>query len=251
MSTSPENAQEPPQSAPTQPIGERRHVTVLFADMAGFTAAAERLGEEGAYDLMQAVFAVMAAAVRGQGGIVGNFTGDGIMAIFGAPVALEDAPLRACKASLLIHERLAAAAADIERQHGVRPVLRIGINTGPVVLGQIESGWESVSGDTVNFASRLQALAEPGTVVASEATHRMVLGLVESTFDGLHQVKGKSEPQRVYRIDVVKAGVARFDVALSRGLTPYVGREREMSSCKIACNGDPLRGLFASKTDPL
>jgi class 3 adenylate cyclase len=211
--------------------------------MAGFTAASEQLGEEGAYDLMQAVFAVMAAAVREQGGVVGNFMGDGIMAIFGAPAPLEDAPLRACKASLVIHERLAVAAADIERRHGVRPVLRIGVNTGPVVLGQIESGWESVSGDTVNFASRLQTLAEPGTVLASEATHRMVQGLVQTSFAGVHQVKGKSEPQKVYRIHAIKAGAVRFDAALSRGLTPYVGRERELSGL-LACLEDAAAGLL-------
>jgi Adenylate and Guanylate cyclase catalytic domain len=133
--TLPENAQGFSEVAPSQPIGERRHVTALFADMAGFTAASERLGEESAYDLMQAVFAVMATAVREQGGNVGNFTGDGVMAIFGAPLALEDAPLRACKASVLIHERLAAAAPEIERQHGVRPILRIGLNAGLATRG--------------------------------------------------------------------------------------------------------------------
>jgi class 3 adenylate cyclase len=209
--------------------GERRQITVLFADMAGYTAVAERLGEEGAYRLMQTVFACMAAAVREQGGIVRDFTGDGIMAVFGVPVALEDAPLRACKAALSIQEGLAASAADIEHKHGVRPLIRVGVNTGPVVVGQIESGWASISGDTVNMASRLQTLAEPGRVVASELTHRLVQGLVESTFGGAHQIKGKSQPQKIYRIDAVKEGATRFNTALSRGLTPYVGREQELS----------------------
>jgi class 3 adenylate cyclase/tetratricopeptide (TPR) repeat protein len=209
--------------------GERRQVTVLFADMAGYTTVAERLGEEGAYDLMQTIFAGMAAAVREQGGTVRDFTGDGIMAVFGVPVALEDAPLRACKAALAIQERLAVSAADIESKHGVRPLIRVGVNTGPVVVGQIESGWASISGDTVNMASRLQTLAEPGTLVVSELTHRLVQGLVDSTFGGAHQVKGKSEPQNIYRIDAVKEGATRFDAALSRGLTPYVGREQELS----------------------
>lgn len=208
--------------------GERRQVTVLFADMAGYTSIAERLGEEGTYDLMQSIFAIMAKAVREQGGLVQDFTGDGIMAIFGVPVALEDAPLRACRAALAIQDRLTASIADIERKHGVRPQMRVGVNTGPVVVGQIESGRPSVSGDTVNFAARLQTLAEPGTVALSEAAHRQVQGLIESKFAGEHGVKGKSEPQKVFRLNAIREGAARFDTALSRGLTTYVGRDREV-----------------------
>ena len=83
--------------------GERRHVTVLFADMAGFTAISERLGEEGTFALIQPIYELMARAVQEQGGSVKDFTGDGIMALFGAPEVLEDAPLRACRAALLIH----------------------------------------------------------------------------------------------------------------------------------------------------
>src|SRR5215470_8468457 len=151
--------------------GERRQVTVLFADLVGFTAFSERSGEEAAYQLMQQITKLLRDAVHEQGGTVKNFTGDGVMALFGVPTALEDGPLRACRAALLIQERLAAAAVDIEAAHGLRPQLRIGINNGPVVVGQMQ-GADSVTalGDTVNLASRLQALAEPNTVMLSEAS---------------------------------------------------------------------------------
>jgi class 3 adenylate cyclase len=95
-------------------VAERRHVTVLFADMVGFTVFSERSGEEAAYELMRPLYDLMSEAVEIEGGAVKEFTGDGVMAIFGAPTALEDAPLRACRAALLIQRRLAAMAAEIE-----------------------------------------------------------------------------------------------------------------------------------------
>jgi class 3 adenylate cyclase len=218
------------QPGPAAPSGERRQVTVLFADMVGFTAISERLGEEGTYALIQPLYELMAGAVKEQGGSVKDFTGDGIMALFGVPNALEDAPLRACRAGLLIHERLAAAAAAIEARHGVRPRMRIGVNTGLAVVAQIrgESAAMTALGDTVNLASRLQTLAEPGTVLLSEATARLVQGLVEQSFAGEHTIKGKAEPQKVYRLDSIRQGATRFEAALGRGLSAYVGREREL-----------------------
>ena len=185
------------------PSGERRQVTALFADMVGFTAFSERLGEEGTFALIHPIFEMMARAVREQGGSVKEFTGDGIMALFGVPDALEDAPLRACRAALSIHERLAAAAPAIEARLGVRPQMRIGVNSGLAVVTQIRGGSGPVTalGDTVNLASRLQTLAEPGTVYLSETTQRLVQGLVETTFAGAHVIKGKAEPQKVWRLE--------------------------------------------------
>ena len=219
-----------PVTPPNAPSGERRHVTALFADMVGFTAISERLGEEGTFALIQPIYELMARAVREQGGSVKDFTGDGIMALFGAPDALEDAPLRACRAGLAIHERLAAAASAIEAKHGVRPQMRIGVNSGLAVVTQIrgESGPMTALGDTVNLASRLQTLAEPGTVFLSETTQRLVQGLVETTFAGDHAIKGKAEPQKVYRLDAIRHGATRFEAAVGRGLSVYVGREREL-----------------------
>ena len=219
-----------PPPEPARPSGERRQVTVLFADMVGFTAISERLGEEGTYALIQPIYELMAAAVREQGGSVKDFTGDGIMALFGVPNALEDAPLRACRAGLLIHEHLATAVGAIEANHGVRPQMRIGINTGLAVVAQIRGGSANMTalGDTVNLASRLQTLAEPGTVLVSEATNRLVQGLVATSFAGAHAIKGKAEPQTVYRLDFIRQGATRFEAAVGRGLSAYAGREREL-----------------------
>jgi class 3 adenylate cyclase len=205
-------------------------VTALFADMAGFTSISERLGEEGTFALIQPIYALMTSAVREHGGSVQDFTGDGIIALFGVPDAVEDAPLRACRAGLAIHERLAATAPAIEARHGVRPQMRIGVNSGLVVVAQIRGEGSPVTalGDTVNLASRLQTLAEPGTVYLSEATQRLVQGLVETTFVGAHAIKGKAEPQKVYRLETIRQGATRFEAAIGRGLTAYIGREREL-----------------------
>jgi class 3 adenylate cyclase len=206
---------------------ERRQITVLFTDMVGFTSFSERAGEEAAFTLMQSLAKLMEDAVREHGGVVQGFTGDGIMAVFGAPVALEDAPLRACRASLAILDRLKAAGGDLEARHGLRPQLRIGINTGLAVVGQMQGG-VTVLGDTVNVAARLQATAAPGAVVMSEAMLRLVQGLVDATSAGVHQFKGKAEPQQVFRLDAIRQGATRFGAAVGRGLTAYVGREREL-----------------------
>src|ERR1700683_3397877 len=203
--------------------------------MVGFTSISERLGEEGTY-LIQPIYELMAGAVKEHGGSVKDFTGDGIMALFGAPEALEDAPLRACRAALLIPERLAARAPPVEPKHGSRPQMRIGVNSGLAVVTQIrgENAATTALGDTVNLASRLQTLAKPGTVYLSEATHRLVQGLVETTFAGAHAIKGKAEPQKVYRLDSIRQGATRFEAAVERGLSAYVGRERELEMLERA-----------------
>jgi len=204
---------------------------MLFADMVGFTSFSERAGEEAAFTLMQAIARLMEDAVREQGGSVRGFTGAGIMAVFGVPVAFEDAPLRACRAALSIHERLAATADALETKFGARPRMRIGINTGLAVVGRVQAGEDAgatILGDTVNVAARLQTLAEPGTILLSQDLHRLTKDLIEASFTGAHAMKGKAEPQKAYRLDSVRQGVTRFETAVGRGLSTYVGREREL-----------------------
>jgi class 3 adenylate cyclase/tetratricopeptide (TPR) repeat protein len=210
---------------------ERRQVTVLFTDMVAFAAFWERSGEEAAYTLMRSLSKLMDDAVHEQGGVVQSFTGDGIMAVFGAPIAFEDAPLRACRAALDILNRLKAAAPDLEAKHRIQPLLRIGLNTGAAIVGRVQQAADAgitVLGDTVNFAARLQALAEPRSVFMSDATHRLVQGLVDVSFAGEHTVKGKSEPQKVYRLNAVRKGTSRFEAAIGRGLSAFIGREHEL-----------------------
>jgi Adenylate and Guanylate cyclase catalytic domain/AAA ATPase domain len=165
------------------------------------------------------------------------------MALFGVPKALEDAPLRACRASLLIQQRLADAMPALEGRFGFRPQMRIGINSGPAIVGRVGAGGEArvtAIGDTVNLASRLQTLAEPGTVLLSEAANKLVQGLVASELLGEYAIKGKSEPQRVYRLDGVYEGATRFGASMRRGLTAFVGRDQELvrlESCAEALSG--------------
>jgi hypothetical protein len=153
------------------------------------------------------------------------------MALFGVPVALEDAPLRACRAAIEIQTRVAAETNDIEKTYRLRPKMRIGINTGPMIVGEMKSSDSSgvtAIGDTVNLAARLQTLAAPGDVVLSEATQRLVRGLTNIEPAGEYTVKGKAEKQKIYRLVGMRRGAARFDRSKSMGLTAYVGRSREL-----------------------
>lgn len=212
--------------------GERREVTVLVVDMQGYTALSEQLGEEVIYGLMNPIYELMISSVHQQEGAVQKLTGDGMLALFGAPVALEDAPVRACRAALDIQAQMERLGGEMEAQHGVRPRLRIGVHSGPVVVGTVGTDLRmefEVVGDTVNLAARLQALAEPGTVVLSETTQRLVDGYAETTFVGQRSVKGKAAPQRVYRLDGLASRTTRLDVSRQRGLTRLVGRERELA----------------------
>jgi class 3 adenylate cyclase/tetratricopeptide (TPR) repeat protein len=208
--------------------GERRQVTVLFADVVGFTAFTARAGAEHAYALMQRVSGVLSAAVQQQGCVVKTSTGDGILAIFGAPTSLEDAPLRACRAALTITERLAAAGDELEARHGVRPQLRMSINSGPVVFGEVTEGEVTAHGDVVNLGSRLLAAAEPGTILIGEETQRFVEGMVETDYAGAFQLRGKAEPQRTYRLVALRDETTRFAAARWRGFTKFVGRADEL-----------------------
>jgi class 3 adenylate cyclase/tetratricopeptide (TPR) repeat protein len=212
---------------------ERRQLVILFADVVGFTAFSERFGEEAAFGLIQSLSQFVERVVQVEGARIQNILGDGVMVAFGAPVAHEDAPLRACRAALSIVENLPAAWADIHARYGVRPDIRIGVNAGPAIFGQLQTGGDArltVLGDTVNVAARMQSLAEPGTVILSESAYRLVEGLVDADFAGERLIKGRAAAEKVYRLTAIRTSATRFEASLSRGLTPFVGRDRELEA---------------------
>jgi class 3 adenylate cyclase len=221
---------------PAAPSDERRQVSVLFADMVGFTAISERLGEEGTFAFVRIIYDKLAAVVREQGGTVRGFAGDSIMALFGVPDALEDAPLRACRAAMSIHAVLKESADEIEARFGTRPAMRVGVSSGLAVVARVEddSAMATALGDTVNLASRLQGLAAAGTSLTCDSTRRLVEWLVDMSFAGEHTIKGKTKPQKVWRLESVHKGLTRFDASLGRGLSAYIGRDNELTMLRDA-----------------
>jgi class 3 adenylate cyclase len=221
-----------PQRGSALSQSEHRQITVLMTDLVGYTAFVEQMGEEAAFAMVSQVSGLTTAVIHRHRGTVKNFTGDGILALFGTPTALEDGPVRACRAAIEIQQHLAEASDRIETELGHRPFLRISLTTGPVVLGAVDSGESTgvtAHGDIVNLAARLQTEAAPGTVVMSDAMLRQVTGMVEAELAGVYHFKGKSEQQRVHRLIAIKEHVTRFDAAVARGLTSYIGRVREMT----------------------
>jgi class 3 adenylate cyclase/tetratricopeptide (TPR) repeat protein len=213
--------------------GERKQVTVMFCDMEGFTPLSELLGIEEAYSIMDQVYEILIHKVHDYEGTVNEMTGDGIMALFGAPVALEDAPQRAIRSSLAIHRAMAKFSDQLKQEKkDVPPVkMRIGIHTGPVVVGTVGNDLRvefKAVGDTVNLASRMEGQAQPGTTYLTEDTFKLTEGLFR--FEGLGQrvIKGKQEPVNVYRAIAPSTMRTRFDVSAESGLTPFAGREREL-----------------------
>jgi predicted ATPase/class 3 adenylate cyclase len=213
--------------------GERRLVTVMFCDMEGYTELSERLGPEEAYDTMDQVYEILIHMVHNYEGTVNEMTGDGIMALFGAPIALEDAPQRAIRSALAIHREMAKFSDRIkEKKEGIPPLrMRVGIHTGPVVVGTLGNDLRvefKAVGETVNLASRMEGLAEPGATLVTEDTFKLTEGFFRLEALGEKKVKGKKEPIRVYRVIAPSTRRTRFEISAERGLTPFVGREREL-----------------------
>jgi class 3 adenylate cyclase/predicted ATPase len=213
--------------------GERKQVTVMFCDMEGFTSLTEKLGSEQMYSIMDEVYEILIHKVHDYEGTVNELTGDGIMALFGAPIALEDAPQRAIRSGMAIHREMGIFSDKIRQEkEGIPPLkMRIGIHTGPVVVGTLGNDLRvefKAVGDTVNLASRVESLALPGATYVTEETFRLAEGLFRFEALGRKEVKGKKEPVNIYRVIAASTSRTRFDVSAERGLTPFVGREREL-----------------------
>jgi class 3 adenylate cyclase/tetratricopeptide (TPR) repeat protein len=212
--------------------GERRTVTVLFADAVGFTPLSERLDEEALYSLIQGCVARMMDAVHRYEGTVAHFLGDGIMALFGAPIAHEDPARRAVAAGLELQRTLGEYAGEVNTLHEIDLRFRVGLNTGPVIVGSIGDNLDmdyTAIGDTINTASRLETLAEPGSVFMSESTCRAARDYFECESIGDLSVKGKGEPVTAYKALREKSIRTRIQAATERGLTPLIGRESELA----------------------
>ena len=212
----------PPISAAAEATGERRHLTVMFCDLVGSTSISARLDAEEWRDLVGAYLDAASAAVTEMGGHVAKKLGDGLMALFGYPVAQENDAERAARAALSIQRALA----EVNRKNAGtgKPALnaRIGIETGPVV---VDAAGE-IYGDAPNIAARVQALAEPGTVVVTARVQRQVAGLFVAEERGSHELKGVPEPVTLFRLVRASGGGRR---AGQRHLTPLVGRDEEIA----------------------
>lgn len=218
-------------SSPTAVAGERKPVTVLFCDLVESTALAERVGAETMHSLLNRFFEMALAEVHRYEGTLNQFLGDGFMALFGAPVAHEDHARRAVLAALGLRERLAEHRDEIDRRHGIELKVRMGLNTGLVVVGGIGDHLRmdyTAVGDTTHVAARLQSLAEPGEILISEATWRKVEAHVKAEALPPTRVKGKEEPIRPYRVLEARRRPAVRSPA-RRSLSPFVGRERELA----------------------
>jgi class 3 adenylate cyclase/tetratricopeptide (TPR) repeat protein len=212
--------------------GERRQVTVMFGDIAGFTAMSEKLDPEDVHEIVRRCFELITNEINRFDGNINQYGGDGMMALFGAPIAHEDAPRRAVHAALGIQRALRDHAATLERERGLKLQMRIGINTGTVVVGRIGTDLHmeyTAIGDTINLASRLQSLARPGNVLISDSTHKSVSGFFETLELGELEIKGHT-PVRAFEVLRPRSRRARLDLAVERGLTPLVGRDRSLAT---------------------
>jgi class 3 adenylate cyclase/tetratricopeptide (TPR) repeat protein len=212
--------------------GERKSVTVLFCDVVGSTGLAERLGAERMHVVVNAFFETALAEVHRYEGTVNQFLGDGFMALFGAPLAHEDHARRAALAALGVASALRDRPVVIAGTQ-VPLTVRMGVHTGFVVVGAIGDNLRmdyTAIGDTTNLAARLQQLAEPGAILASEATWRLVEGYVRGERIGPVQVKGRSEPVVVVRLLGVGPRLSPLDGLTSQRLSHFVGRDREIET---------------------
>jgi class 3 adenylate cyclase/predicted ATPase len=205
---------------------ERRKATVLFADLSANTAVAERLDPEAVKSFVDRALRRLGQEVVRYGGTVDKYIGDNVMAVFGAPVSHEDDPERAVRAGLAMQAAMDEINTDIEAATGVRFSLRVGINSGEVLAGQVGDGY-TVIGDVVNVASRLQSAARPGSVTVGETTHRLTRGPIEYEELKPLSLKGKAEPVPAW--EAVRLLVSGTAARGSRSVAPLIGREDESS----------------------
>jgi class 3 adenylate cyclase len=217
--------------------GERKQVTVLFADLKGSTELIEGLDPEEARQLLDPALHVMLDAVHRYEGTVNQVLGDGIMALFGAPVAHEDHAVRACYAALAMQATMRRYAEEVRRSHGLEMQMRVGLNSGEVVVRAIGNDLHmdySAVGQTTHLAARMEQLATPGSIWLTAATLRLAEGLVQVNALGQFPVRGLSEPVEVFELVRASAIRRRLQASAARGLTRFVGRQQELMALQQA-----------------
>ena len=231
--------QEPEEQRGPEVEGERKHVTVLFSDISGFTSLSEKLDPEDVKEIMGRIFGEFAHIVAGYEGFVEKYVGDAVMAIFGAPKAHEDDPARAVRAAIDMHHFLRSISPEIE-EATARPLeMHTGINTGLVVIGEmnLKKGTHGALGDTINLAARLMSLAKPGEIVIGRNTYRQVTDLVKVDKMAPLRVKGKSEEIQAYRVVGLGSGLLKGRPAQEKGISPMIGRDAEASVLHCSLEG--------------
>ena len=212
--------------------GERKQVTILFADLADSMEQISRSDPEEAQALLDPVLERMIGAVHVYEGTVNQVMGDGIMALFGAPVAHEDHAVRACYAALRMQETLEAFARDLESRRGIRVQVRVGLNSGEVVVralgGDLRMDYSAV-GRTTHLAARMEQMAAPGTILAARATRDLVAGHVRLKAVGRRPVRGLHEPIELFEVVGAEAPRSRFHAQSLTGLSRFVGRTDELA----------------------
>jgi class 3 adenylate cyclase/predicted ATPase len=214
-----------------QPEAERRQLTVMFCDLVGSTELSGRLDPEVLREVVRSYQHASDVVIRRLHGHVAQYLGDGLLVYFGYPAAREDDPRRAIRAGLGIIDAMAQLNTRLRHERGITLAVRVGIHTGAVVVGEIgsESRREALAlGESPNIAARVQALAEPDTVVISAATQRLLPASVTVTDLGAHSVKGVSAPLRVYRVEGDRETVTPLDPSAAQTFTPLVGRDQEV-----------------------
>jgi len=212
--------------------GERKPVTVLFADVARSMELAERVDPEEWHRLLDRLFRILADGVHRYEGTINQYTGDGIMALFGAPIAHEDHAQRACAAALELARDLGALAEDVRRESGLDFAVRMGLNSGEVVVGRIGDDLRmdyTAQGHVVGLAARVQQLAPPGGISVTEQTAQLASGFFDLLDRGEQKLKGASVPVRVFDLRGPGPIRSRFDRSRARGFSRFVGREPELA----------------------
>ena len=213
--------------------GERKLVTVFFADIANYTALSEKLDPEEVHQIMDGCFTILMDEIHRYEGTINQFTGDGVMALFGAPVAHEDHAQRACHAALAIQRAMGVYGDTIKNNTGLDFIMRIGLNSGPVIVGSIGDDLRmdyTAIGDTTNLAARMETTARPGTVFVTNHTYKLVKDFFDCASLGALQVKGKEEPLEAYELIKASEIETRFEASVAKGLTRFVGRKNSMSA---------------------